>query len=178
MMWWVARCTSFNSNSTDSQPGKRVPECLSFLPTSLNFITFNSCIQDRQHMWFILHKMSNGATAICNVPVLCFAIVFIDGVINRVLASFICSSTDEQFRWNAQGRLNIYTVLISLRCCCMNLERITAICTALALTWRLQHVLTWRTGFSPLAFTRMDFGCQSCLAFSANVLHLAQTHMF
>lgn len=55
-------------------------------------------------------KWSNDATAICNVLVLCFAIVFIDGVINRVLASLICSSTDEQFRWNAQGRLNVETV--------------------------------------------------------------------
>ena len=52
-------------------------------------------------------KWSNRATAIRNVLLLCFAIVFIDDVINCVLAFLICSSTDEQFRWNAQGRLNV-----------------------------------------------------------------------
>lgn len=117
----VAQCTvalalhsakSINHQSTENHLRKTLHHFLSFflyicyLNVLYGRVIFSSCIQGSQTVFYFLEDdvmmISPSAMFLCEI---CHP--FIDVIINSVLVSFTCSSTDEQFRWNVQGRFNV-----------------------------------------------------------------------
>lgn len=114
------------------QPSEEGTSWMSFF--SVNVVLFSSCVQDRQHVCSSLCEMSNDLTMLlpsamfsCCVRPLFLLMASLTVSLLLLFAARRMSSSVGTLKvgwtfkpsWSANG------------CCCMNLERITDICTAL-----------------------------------------------